>query len=394
MRVLYFSKASRVAAHREKLAALSKHAEVALVVPEKWGAEPLERGGAWPHFRTLPGVLHGQNHFHLYRGLGRVLVRGAFDLVHIDEEPYSLVTAQVAMRCQRLGVPSLFFAAQNLDKRLPPPFGAVRSRVFRTVAGGIGGTQVAADVLKRAGFAGPLAVIVQMGVDTDRFRRDPEGRKGARQALGFQEGAFVVGFVGRLIRLKGVDLLLAALAELPEAAAVIVGDGPERGALERRANELGVGARVRFIGAVPSLEVSRLMQAIDALVLPSRTTGPSVEQFGRVLVEAMACEVAVVGSDSGEIPRVVGEGGLIFPENDSDALTGVIRTLASRPLLRAALGARGRARVLRLYTHERVAEATVEFYDELLSSPQRVPRRGPRRALGMHGVSPEREVGA
>jgi len=95
---------------------------------------------------------------------------------------------------------------------------------------------------------------------------------------------------------------------------VLVGGGPERSKLEALAQGLGISARVRWEPWVDSCDVAEYMNAFDVLVLPSRTRRNWKEQFGRVLVEAMACETCVVGSDSGEIPNVVGDTGLIFHE--------------------------------------------------------------------------------
>jgi len=102
-------------------------------------------------------------------------------------------------------------------------------------------------------------------------------------------------------------------------------------------------------------------------VLPSRTSSHWVEQFGRVLIEAMACGVAVVGSDSGEIPHVIGDAGLIFPEGDVAALRKQLARLQGNQALRRELGARGRARVMAHYTQAQVARDTVAFYRELIT---------------------------
>ena len=98
---------------------------------------------------------------------------------------------------------------------------------------------------------------------------------------------------------------------------------------------------------------------------PSRSRPNWVEQFGRVLVEAMACGVAVVGSDCGEIPHVIGEAGLIFAEGDVEALRGHLARLQSDAALRAELARRGRQRVLERFTQARVAEETVALYRSL-----------------------------
>src|SRR5258708_6570018 len=108
------------------------------------------------------------------------------------------------------------------------------------------------------------------------------------------------------------------------------------------------------------------MNILDVLVLPSRTTRGWREQFGRVLVEAMACETPVVGSSSAEIPKVIGQPGLVFPEGDVAALTEQLRSLYDRPDLAACLGAKGRVRALERFTHRRIAEETVKVYRQVL----------------------------
>jgi len=102
-------------------------------------------------------------------------------------------------------------------------------------------------------------------------------------------------------------------------------------------------------------------------VLPSVSRPNWVEQFGRVLIEAMACETPVVGSTSGEIPYVIGDAGLLFPEADADALAQVLADLAADPARRRALGRQGRARVLAHFTQARIAAATAEVYHEMLN---------------------------
>jgi glycosyltransferase involved in cell wall biosynthesis len=103
----------------------------------------------------------------------------------------------------------------------------------------------------------------------------------------------------------------------------------------------------------------------DALALPSLTRPNWKEQFGRILVEAMASGVPCAGSDSGEIPHVLGDAGLVVPEGDAGALAAALSRLADDPGLRRALAARGRARVLARYTHARIAEKTCAVYRAL-----------------------------
>src|SRR5690606_2150032 len=135
-------------------------------------------------------------------------------------------------------------------------------------------------------------------------------------------------------------------AGIPGTRLIIMGDGPERDRLEALAESLGSAERVTFAGHVPSLEMPRWLAALDILVLPTVGRKGWAEQFGRILIEAMACGVPVIGSRSGEIPRVIGEAGLLVAEGDERGLTEAIRALSGEAELRTGLGARGRARVL------------------------------------------------
>jgi glycosyltransferase involved in cell wall biosynthesis len=376
VRVLYVSKASVVAAYRDKLHALAEHASVMAIVPERWGpvralvdappagAQSADDDGV--RIRTARALLHGHNHLHVYRG-ARTLVRAAApDIVHIDEEPYSAVTFQLALACRRAGVPFVFFAWQNLHKRLPPPFGMMRRYVFARAAAGIAGTRRAAAVLHNAGWHGETAVIPQLGVSPARFRPEPMQRVAVRRRLGMAADAFVAGFAGRLVPEKGVDLLLDAAASLDGAHVLVIGDGPERRSLADRAARLGIAERTHFVAAVASTAMPAWLNALDVLVLPSRSSRGWTEQFGRVLIEAMACRVPVAGAASGEIPTVIGDAGLLFDEGDVAQIRSHLERLRDSSTLRWTLGERGRARVLAEFTQERIARETAALYAAVL----------------------------
>jgi glycosyltransferase involved in cell wall biosynthesis len=155
--------------------------------------------------------------------------------------------------------------------------------------------------------------------------------------------------------------------ELNRHAVVHYWRRPQRPALEARAAPLG--HCVQFLGAMPPIQVAQRMRQLNVVVLPSRTTTVWKEQFGRVLTDAMACQVPVIGSDSGAIPEVIGDAGLIFPEGDVTALANCLRQLYESPELARKLAERGYARVMQLYTQERIAEQTADFYRQMMARP-------------------------
>ena len=168
---------------------------------------------------------------------------------------------------------------------------------------------------------------------------------------------------------KGVSLLLEAVATINgHWRLVILGGGPERAALEAQAKHLQIAERVSFHGAVPSVEMPAQYHNIDLLALPSLTRPNWKEQFGRVLVEAIASGVPVIGSSSGAIPGVIGDAGLIVPEGDTAALAAAIEKLRDDGPLYAEFKRKGRARALAEYSHEGVAEKTAALYRELAAS--------------------------
>ncbi len=149
---------------------------------------------------------------------------------------------------------------------------------------------------------------------------------------------------------------------MPDVNGAIAGDGPERAALERQAAELGIADRVCFTGVLSPHDAERVVGALDVLVLPSRTWPNWAEQFGRVLIEAMASDVAVVASDSGAIAEVVGDGGLLVPEDDVPSLARAIER-ALIPAENSVLRARALRRVRERYAHGVAVDA---LYDSLV----------------------------
>jgi glycosyltransferase involved in cell wall biosynthesis len=353
------SKALVVGAYQRKLEEIAAFPDIDLtvVVPRAWGSQHYE-----PTFlegyRTLVQPIRFNGNFHLFHfpRLGRVISDLRPDVVHVDEEPYNLATALVTWQAIRHGARPLFFTWQNLHRRYPPPFSWFEQYVFRRARHAIAGNAEAVDVMRGKGYRGPATVIPQFGIDPELFA--PADEVASRP--------FTMGYLGRLAEEKGLHLLLEAAATLPgDWRLRLVGGGPMRDNLAAQAARIGVQDRVDFREAVPSVAVPDQMRALDVFVLPSLTRPNWKEQFGRVVMEAMACGVPVVGSDSGEIPTVLGDAGLIVPEGDAVALAAALRRLSEDAALRRDLGRRGRERALARYTQAHIARRTVQVYRQV-----------------------------
>lgn len=344
--------------------------ELTLVTPPVWRSDDGRDLPFVPRFtsgydvRTLPVVFNGRYHFYMYRGLRQTLASVRPDVVHIDEEPYNPAGTQAQRAASRLGAAPIFVAWQNLPRGYPPPFAWMEQYNYRHTAHIIAGNAAAAGVLRGKGYTGPLSVFSVHGVDPDIYQP---------QARDSDDGQVVIGYIGRLVLYKGTGLLVKALRELPpECRLRFVGSGPDEDELRRLATSEGVLGRVEFLPAVSTAEVPGVLASMDVMALPSLTQPNWMEQFGRTLIEAMACGVPVVGSDSGEIPHVVGDAGLIVPEGDVAALAGALRRLAGDVALRAELSARGRQRVLERFTQEQVALKTVAVYEQAVQYAARL----------------------
>jgi glycosyltransferase involved in cell wall biosynthesis len=159
-----------------------------------------------------------------------------------------------------------------------------------------------------------------------------------------------------------MDLLNAVAKSEQRVHCWLVGGGPQKDALAARAAQNDLVGRVHFLPNQDHTALAEIMSAFDVFALPSRTVGNWKEQFGRVIAEAGAAGIAVIGSDSGAIPDVIGDAGIVFPEGDETAIADAIRTLLEQPALRAEYGANGRRRAEELFSWQPVAKQ----YSDLL----------------------------
>ncbi len=369
MKILMVSKPMIASAYRTKLEAIARHPDVDLtvVVPPYWRDDagrrlPLEPGHT-TGYRLLiePMLFNGHFHYHLYPTLHRVFRQVKPDVLHMDEEPYNLSTLQGYALARSVGARCIFFTWQNLLRRYPPPISWLERLIYRLSSGAIAGNAEAVDVLRAKGFQKQTWVIPQFGVDPDLFKPAP--------AVQARPHPFTIGFAGRLRERKGAHLLVEAVAALHDDTRLeLLAWGEEEPRIRTLAAQVGLGDRFQIHPGIPSDQVPRFLNQLDVAVMPSIEIASWKEQFGRVVMEAMACGVNVVGSDSGEIAHVIGDAGLVFTMGDSAALAGCLRRLRDDPALRASLRQQGLDRVRALYTQQAIADQTVAAYRQVMGA--------------------------
>ena len=369
MKIVILSKALLSVAYRRKTDALAAipGVELTVVSPSEW-REPNANvvryePGPTPNYRVeqVPMWFNGRHHIHFYPTFHQILDRIKPDVVHVDEESFNFATFLAMVAAQRVGAKTCFYNYANIERRYPPPFSWFERYAFTQASHAFACSHEAADIIRNHGYTGLLSIIPQTGVDEAHFVPRPDAH--------IARTPFTVGYVGRLVPEKGIDDAITALAQLPEHVRMhIVGAGQHESALRQHATQLGVSQRITWQKPVSSDLMPSVMQQFDALVLPSRTTANWKEPFGRVLIEAMACGVPVIGSSSGEIPHVIGAGGLVFAEGDSHALANHIHHLSTTPDSYAALSQRARQRVLTTYTQVAVAHQYWQIYHQMLGS--------------------------
>ncbi|MHA7133395.1 glycosyltransferase [Oerskovia turbata] len=378
MRILRVSHSAVVDAWRERERALrADGVDVRLVSARAW-----DEGGATVPLAPRPGepvegvrtvgshpALFVYAPGPLWRALGE-----RWDVLDLHEEPFALATAQIlALRWLRARLPGappappyVLYSAQNIPKRYPWPFRAFEAAALRGAAAVSVCNEAAARIVRAKGARG-LVEVVPLGVDLTVFSPAPSaalpddaarpggaappGRgeaeervtsEAAASGAASSRGAVHVGYAGRLAPHKGVDVLLAAVRGDDRLRLTLAGDGPSAGTLRAAARPLG--ERVRFVGPLSGEDLVAFYRSLDVLAVPSLDTPGWIEQFGRVAVEAMACGVPVVASDSGALPDVVGGAGLLVKPGDAHALREALVRVVDEPGLAEALRRQGAER--------------------------------------------------
>ncbi len=370
LRVLFVSHAYVVGVNQGKLKAISdtEQVEVALMAPSNWKAEEwnrvIELETPFPEIKTYtaPVWFTGRVGAHIYNPwkIRQVIRDFQPDVIQVEEEIFSLCALEVAFWAKRFSIPMVVFGWENQLRSLSSFRRWVRDFVMNTTNLYLAGNQDGAEVMQSWNYPGQIEVMPQMGVDTDLFA--PSKKE--------QQDRFNIGFLGRLAPEKGLDILFTAISQLKQQnldfQVTLCGSGESEADLRQEAKKQLITEQVVWRGAVRHEAAPIELGKFDVLVLPSRSIATWKEQFGHVIIEAMAMGIPVIGSSCGEIPHVIGCEDLVFPEGNPVALAEILkRTICDRNW-REEMGNYGIDRVAKYYSHERIAQRLLAQWQKLV----------------------------
>ena len=289
--------------------------------------------------------------------LRKLLASRPFDVVNTHSSTDSWLAA---LACATLARAPALVRTRHISA--PAPGNAATRWLYTRAARRIvtTGERLRAQVIAETGADPARVVSIPTGIDLARFR--PGDRRAARATLGLAPDTPLVGIVATLRSWKGHRYLVDAMAELPEPAATlaIVGDGPQRAALEALVRERGMGERVRFAGN--QADVAPWLQAFDVFCLPSYAN----EGVPQALMQAMACALPVVTTPVGSIEEIVadGETGVLVPPQDVERLRAALASLLADAGRREALGHRAREAAAARFGDDRMVERMIAVFAE------------------------------
>ena len=390
MKILVASHTYIVDLNCEKLRVLSKLApdvEVTIVVPKRWKPGGIQKKIIETQyyeedsFCIFPISNFSKNHQGLLTfGPDLIKLMRQFnpDIIQVEQGSRGLAYAEMITlnNLLRLKAKNIFFTWWNLPYELNLSAYLLEKYNLKYSHGIISGNQDGAEILRQRGYKGSIKVMPQLGVDEKLFKPHPQPE--LKEKLGIKENDFIVGFVGRFVKEKGILTLLKALILIKDKPwkFLLLGRGELQSEIFHQAKANNLQDRIILVESVPHHEVCKYINLMNTLVLPSETTYQfktltSVgwkEQFGHVIIEAMSCQIPVIGSDSGEIPHVIGDAGLIFPEGDVKALANCLLQLIDKPDFAQNLGLMGYTKVIAQYTNKALAKQQLEFYQEIISN--------------------------
>lgn len=343
-----------------------KNWKLTIVAPSNWKNEYGNQINPkrWHEYQgellTIPIWKSGSIPLHTYRALFISLLKELQpDAIYVHHEPYAAATAQIYLaNLMSIKAAIGFYSAQNIFKSYPIPFKQLENWVLQTSQFAFPVSQSVERVLKEKNYQN-LSTVLPLAIDPTLYTPNLQSSKLADQWR-TRDDEVILGYLGRIVREKGLRTLLLALSRILDLPwkLVMVGSGAYEIELKAFAEELRLNHRIMFLGYVPHLDAPRYLSAFDALIIPSETQPNWKEQFGRVIIEAIACGTPVIGSNSGEIPYLIKAtgGGLVFPEGEPEPLANQLSQLICNAELRTNLASQGQRIVLENYTTSSIAQ--------------------------------------
>jgi glycosyltransferase involved in cell wall biosynthesis len=312
--------------------------------------------------------------FH-YAGLASVMRSRRFDVVLVENEPWACVCWQARVWKALVQRQALFgeFTWENVER--PGWKGRILSPIYRAMIATtdfiIAGNQAASQLVQKHGAcADGVLVAPQLGVDPANHQpASPAERAELRRACGLPVDAFIVGYCGRLAEEKGLKELVQACEGLKSTHLALLGSGELESWLKQQQQ---TRPWLHLLPPRPHFEIPNFLRCLDVFVLASKPVRTMdmcwEEQFGHVLIEAMACGVATLGSSSGAIPEVIGDVQAVFVSGSSPSLLERLRCFREDADARTRLADEQLKRTRSLYTHEAVAAQWATFIHQQLAA--------------------------
>jgi len=366
VKLLFISHSSVLKYHQQKLEILAEKYghEIILAAPPRWR----EGGVDTPLYDKSPRIkyIEGKTVFlkkpsvYFYTNAQKIVRQANPDIIHIEEEPFDTPCYQFVKAGKKAGKKILFFTWENIERKHGPFYAYFERYCLKNSGCAIAGNSEGKRILEKKGFKGTIDVMPQYGVNIHGFKE---------KTIEFPKDVFTVGYLGRMTQEKGIETLLEAVKDINKVRVVAAGAGEKKyiDTLVEIIREYKIGSKVELMGHIAPEGIPDFLNKMDILAVPSITTAGWKEQFGRVIVEAFASRVPVIGSSSGEIPNVIGAAGLVFEEGNSEDLKKNIIRMISDSSLYASCVEKGYHRAKENYTNEIIAAKLNEIYKNLMS---------------------------
>ncbi len=374
MKILYIWHAAVVEEYRRRFHEFSKFEDVELkvLVPPQWteGGKIVkyQKSKIDKDYEIIIGKIRQQDNIKLYLFLNnyfKLLKSFKPDVIHLVEEPFSYLALQTLIFKKLVSRKSkvIFHSAHNVSERMAYNFNFIRRLSYLFFDGAVVRNRETHNIIKKQGFTKPVKLSGN-GISLENFKK--VNSKKLKKHLGLT-AKNIIGYFGRIEQPKGIQFLIEACSRLKEDYQILmIGSGQYKKEIEQLIMKFNLNEKIIWLDFIPHEIIAEYYNCVDVVVVPSMTTSFWKESFGRVIIEAMACEVPVIGSSSGAIPDVIDDYGIIFDEQNVDDLFDKLQNLLNDKKLRLQIGKKGVERA-KDFSWENIAKIDYDFCLELLN---------------------------